>query len=195
VSLFDPFWKIAEQLARFSESEKAIIENKLIYREIPAKYRLVDIDETATEAYFLLEGFARFYYITEEAEEVTGFIFGPGQFFSSLESLFTGAPSQQTVESITACKILAFKKSDLDAWMDDIRPMDILVRKLLIQRLIYAQSVVASLISLKPEERYMNMMESRPDLVQHIPQHILSSFIGITPVSLSRIRKRITEKG
>jgi len=61
--------------------------------------------------------------------------------------------------------------------------------------LIYAQSVVASLISLKPEERYMNMMESRPDLVQHIPQHILSSFIGITPVSLSRIRKRITEKG
>lgn len=78
--------------------------------------------------------------------------------------------------------------------MDEIRPIETLVRKLLLQRMIYVQSVVASLISLKPEERYTSMPETRPDLVQHIPQHILSSFMGITPVSLSRIRSRIAKK-
>jgi hypothetical protein len=45
-----------------------------------------------------------------------------------------------------------------------------------------------------PEQRYLNLLEKRPDLVQRVPQHQLASFLGIKPQSLSRLRARITEK-
>ncbi|MDX5321061.1 MAG: Crp/Fnr family transcriptional regulator [Bacteroidota bacterium] len=194
MSPFTPFWSIAERLARFSKEEKERIENGLIYKEIPAKFRLVDFDETAHQAYFILEGFSRFYFINDRLDEITGFIFSPGQFFTSLESFLSRSSSNQAVESITPMKLLAINRDDLEVWMDEIPGIERMIRMVLQERMIYAQSVVASLIALKPEERYQNMLETRPDLVQHIPQHILSSYMGITPVSLSRIRSRIKEK-
>ena len=45
-----------------------------------------------------------------------------------------------------------------------------------------------------PEQRYLNLMEKRPDLIQRVPQHQLASFLGMKPQSLSRIRARIVEK-
>jgi DNA-binding MarR family transcriptional regulator len=42
-----------------------------------------------------------------------------------------------------------------------------------------------------PEQRYLNLVEQRPDLIQRVPQHQIASFLGITPQSLSRMRKRL----
>lgn len=193
MSLFAPFWEVADKLARFSKEEKERIENKLIYKEIPAKYRLVELGDVCRYTYFILEGYSRFYYLNDKAEEITGFIFSPNQFFSALESFLNRDASAQVVESVTPMKLLAIEREDLESWMDEIPAIERMVRIILQQRMINAQAVVASLISLKPEERYISMLETRPDLVQHIPQHILSSFMGITPVSLSRIRARIRD--
>ena len=44
-----------------------------------------------------------------------------------------------------------------------------------------------------PENRYLNLLQTRPDLLQRVPQHQLASYLGVTPESLSRIRKRITK--
>jgi hypothetical protein len=45
-----------------------------------------------------------------------------------------------------------------------------------------------------PEERYMNLLQKRPDLIQRVPQHQLASYLGIQPQSLSRLKARIIEK-
>jgi DNA-binding MarR family transcriptional regulator len=45
-----------------------------------------------------------------------------------------------------------------------------------------------------PEQRYLNLLQKRPDLIQRVPQHQLASYLGITPQSLSRLRSRIFEK-
>ena len=45
-----------------------------------------------------------------------------------------------------------------------------------------------------PEERYLNVLKTRPDLIQRAPQHQIASYLGIKPESLSRIKKRITNK-
>jgi hypothetical protein len=45
-----------------------------------------------------------------------------------------------------------------------------------------------------PEQRYLNLLQKRPDLIQRVPQHQLASYLGITPQSLSRLRARITDK-
>jgi hypothetical protein len=69
--------------------------------------------------------------------------------------------------------------------------MNILTRKVAEQRFINAQRILSSFILDSPEDRYRKFEEQNKDLLQRVPQHIIASFLGITPVSLSRIRKRI----
>jgi CRP-like cAMP-binding protein len=56
------------------------------------------------------------------------------------------------------------------------------------------QNTLAKIITSSPEQRYMNLIDERPELLQRVPQHIIASFLGITPESLSRIRKRLAQK-
>ena len=56
------------------------------------------------------------------------------------------------------------------------------------------QERMASLLTRTPEQRYLDLMEQRPDLLQRVPQYLLASYLGVTPESLSRIRKRIVSK-
>ena len=69
--------------------------------------------------------------------------------------------------------------------------MNIFIRKVLEQRFIFSQKVVASYILNNPEERYLGLFKRQPELFNRVPQHMLATYLGITPVSLSRIRKRI----
>lgn len=55
------------------------------------------------------------------------------------------------------------------------------------------QNTLAKIIISSPEQRYLNLINERPDLLQRVPQHIIASFLGITPESLSRIRKRLAQ--
>ena len=57
-----------------------------------------------------------------------------------------------------------------------------------------AQEELASFITSSPEERYMNLLENRSDLLNRVPQHQIASYLGMKPESLSRIRKRIVSK-
>ena len=56
------------------------------------------------------------------------------------------------------------------------------------------QEAFATFVTSSPEERYLNLLNTRPDLLQRAPQHQLASYLGMTPESLSRIRKRVSVK-
>jgi len=187
---FDFLWKALDQIVLFSSKEKAQFFSHLEYMELPAKTQLVPLDKVARYSYFIIEGSMRFYYISDEGKEITGFIFTEGLFASSLESFIQQMPSQQVLETIENCKVLRLSFDDLQQCYDEIPKVNVLVRKILEQRLAYAQNVIAALIGLKPADRYQQLSRLRPDLIQRIPQHILASYMGITPVSLSRIRGR-----
>lgn len=66
-----------------------------------------------------------------------------------------------------------------------------ITRKMLETDFGKTQKSLAKFITLSPKDRYLNMLEERPDLIQRVPLVILASYLGITPESLSRIRKRI----
>jgi CRP-like cAMP-binding protein len=77
----------------------------------------------------------------------------------------------------------------------DIFPkMNEFIRKAIEQRFVLLHDLFISYLLNSPEERYLTLLNDRPDLLQRIPQHQIASFLGVTPVSLSRIRNRITKK-
>jgi len=191
--LFQQFYNQTDRLVSFSNKEKELIESELIYREIPAAYRLVDVGDVCKEIFFINKGCIRMYYL-KDGEEKSGFLFTENLFVNAFESFLTGTPSMQVIESVENCQLLVLTKASLDKLYQSVPKFNILFRKMLELRFVNAQKVVASFILDKPEARYMKLLENQPELLDRFPQHMLASYLGITPVSLSRIRKRILQE-
>ena len=192
--MFDNFWNFTGQFVAFSSKEKELIKSSLTLKDVPKNYTLVDLGQTAKEVYFINKGLLRFYYITDEGHEITGFIFQENMFAGSHESFFSQVPSIQVLETLEESELLAFSYEKFNMLLDEIPRMNVLARKVLEMRMSFAQKIVASLIINKPQDRYTSYQDLHPGLENRIPQHILASYMGITPVSLSRIRKRISEQ-
>jgi len=159
-------------------------------KTIPAHTTVVDLGDLANEVYFIVTGCMRYYYINDDGAEITGFVYQEGMFAGAIESFFEQVPSNQILETIEECSLLVLTSKNLDLLCETVPKMNIILRKLFAQRMVFAQRIIASLIMNKPEQRYRKYQELHPGIENHIPQHILASYMGITPVSLSRIRGR-----
>ncbi len=143
---------------------------------------------------FLLEGSMRHYY-TKDGEEKTTYFYFENHFVSSYISCLTAQPSQLTIEALTPSRLLVFRYPVLQdlflashAWERFGRLMAEYLATGLEQRMV-------SLLLLSPEERYEDLLQSsKQKIVERIPQQYIASYLGITPVSLSRIRNRCLKK-
>lgn len=188
--MFDSFFKFMERYLHFSQKEKSAIEDILIYREVPKKHDLLKIGDIAREIFFIKKGCVRLYY-DKDGDEITGFFMTENMMVSGFESVLTQQPSNQGIKTLEPCELIVLSIFELNQLYEKIPRINIFTRKLLEERFLNAQKVVASLIIDSPEERYLKMFQRQPDLFNRVPQHMLATYLGITPVSLSRIRKRI----
>ena len=178
------------QLVSLSASERRFLEEQLVYREVPKKFTLIKEGEVAKELYFINRGCLRFYY-NREGDEITGFIFLESLFATALDSFLQQEPSHQIVETLEDSELLVISYANLQKLYNASVNFQIFGRRLAEQRLVNAQRILASYILDSPEERYRKLLATQPEWLQRVPQHYIASFLGITPVSLSRIRKRI----
>lgn len=178
-------------VAPLTKRELRFLEEQFVYREVPKKFTLVREGQVARELYFINQGCLRFYY-NREGDEVTGFIFTEGLFATALDSFLQQEPSHQIVETLEDCELLVIGYDDLQRLYDYSVNFQIFGRRLAEQRLVNAQRVLSSYILDSPEVRYRKLLATQPEWIRRVPQHYLASFLGITPVSLSRIRRRIS---
>ena len=178
-------------IVSLTERERHFLEEQFVYREVPKKFTLVREGQVARELFFVNRGCLRFYY-NRDGDEVTGFIFLENLFATALDSFLQQEPSTQIVETLEDSELLVVSYDNLQRLYDYSVNFQIFGRKLAEQRLVNAQRILSSYILDSPEERYRKLLATQPEWLQRVPQHYLASFLGITPVSLSRIRKRIS---
>lgn len=188
--MFSGLHQLVSQFVDFNSRERELFENAFTFRQIPKKFKLVSKGEISSELYFINKGLIRLYY-TKSTEEITGFIFKENLFASSYDSFLRRAPGIQTLESLEECDLLVITYDKLEELYQTLPKVNILIRKIAEQRFINTQQVLSSFLLESPEERYKRFEQQHKDLLQRVPQNIIASYLGITPVSLSRIRKRM----
>lgn len=188
--MFQNFYSYTNKIITFTDADKNILESAFSFRQVPKKFKLTEEGKIAKELYFIVKGLVRLYY-TKDGEEITGYIFKENLFASSYDSFLRQVPSIQTLEALEDCDLLVINKRELDALYEALPKMHILARKVAEQRFINAQMILSSFILDSPEERYIKFEADHGDLLLRVPHHIIASYLGITPVSFSRIRKRI----
>lgn len=141
--------------------------------------------------FFVLKGCIRKYYIIDGEEKTTAF-------YTELEGItphcaFNNSPSEYY---ISCCEdtILIVSNADMGVEINNKFPKFEKMCRVLSEELLAKQQInFDEFKTSTPEQRYINLLEKRPDLIQRVPQHQLASYLGIKPQSLSRLRARITK--
>jgi CRP-like cAMP-binding protein len=157
--------------------------------EIPARTVLLLEGKTSKKAYYIEQGCIRLCF-NSDGKDITFQFFFEGEGVSSIESFLTDQPSLFTIECIEPCIIHSISKKDFFSILATSPPIKQQIEAEIFKRLVFYQKLFLSRIKDNPEKRYAELLEKNPMILQRVPQHYIASFLGITPVSLSRIRNR-----
>ncbi|MEI8280262.1 MAG: Crp/Fnr family transcriptional regulator [Bacteroidota bacterium] len=182
------------RFVKLSDEEWLMLEPYLELRQIQKQTNFAVEGKKANEIGYLLEGNMRHYY-TRDGEEKTTYFYFEGHFVSAYISCITGKASKLTIEAMTNCKMLVFKYKELQNLYELSHTWERFGRLIAEYLAIGLEERMTGLLMLSPEERYTQLLEgNKQKIVERIPQHYVSSYLGITPVSLSRIRARLLKK-
>jgi len=142
---------------------------------------------------FLLSGVMGAYNVDPKGEKHILQIAIEGHWISDLYSYLSKEPAVYNVEVLTDAEVLTLTKENFDRACDEIPIFDRFFRLLIQNGFIHQQKRITNIYSESAEQRYLNLVKEKPEIVQSVPQHYLASFLGIKPQSLSRIRKSIAD--
>ncbi|MFN7883076.1 MAG: Crp/Fnr family transcriptional regulator [bacterium] len=182
-----------KQMTGFTDSDLGIVLKHFETKSIKKKTNILEAGTTAKEVYFILNGCIRLFY-NKDGEDISAYFFTEKMFAGAYDSFISQKPSRHSIETLEDCEVLAISYKALQELFIECPKMNEFVRKVLEERFVSLHELFTSQILDSPEERYLNLLKERPDIIQRIPQHQIATFLGITPVSLSRIRNRVTKK-
>ncbi len=182
--------RFVEQLAPFSDQEWLEFWSRMDLAEYKKNEFILKAGHVENYLYFLVSGIARLYLNSDTKEFTLRFNF-PGQFFNAYSSFFTRTPSCYSIEAITDIRLYRMSFDRLEELYKVTSNAAIVGRRALEYFYLLKEQREIRLLCHTAEENYRELQKEQPDLIQLIPQKYLASYLGITPQSLSRIRRTI----
>ncbi|WP_276965904.1 Crp/Fnr family transcriptional regulator [Chryseobacterium sp.] len=141
--------------------------------------------------YYIVSGYLRLFYTDEKGNEVTTHINCPPGFFTSYSDFINSTVSENTIESVTDSELLRISKENLDHLISQSQAMKDFSISVFQQSISYNEKRSRELSVLNAEQRYLQLMNDYPEIIQNVPIQYIASFLGMKPESLSRIRRKI----
>ncbi|MGM9507338.1 Crp/Fnr family transcriptional regulator [Larkinella sp. GY13] len=188
----DILFDFISKYVSLTEDEKNALLSLDLFRSVKKGTTLLKEGQKSQDFYFVLKGCIRKYYIIDGDEKTTAF-------YTEMEALtphcvISKTPSEYFIGCIED-SILLVSNSDMSEEVNSKFPKFDIMCRLLSEELLAKQQInFDEFKTSSPEQRYLNLLQNRPDLIQRVSQHQLASYLGIKPQSLSRLRARILEK-
>ncbi len=174
----------------YSDEELSVFLNSQKKRVIPKGGYLMEAGQVCDYVAFINKGYFRSFCVINNTEETYNFSF-EGNFFTDYPSFLTRTPSNETHQALVDCEVLTISYADMQRGYLETPTMEKFGRLMAEFIIIGIAERNRSMLFMSPEERYLNLMKTRPKVIANIPQHYIASYLGIQPESLSRIRKRL----
>lgn len=174
-----------------TEEDWKIISSNIVRKDVPKKYLLIKESQIENHLYFIEKGIARFF-IPKEDNDITFNIVFENGFLSAYDSFLSQTPSTYCIETLTDSVLWQFNYNDLQSVYSKTKIGNLIGRKACEELFSKKQKRELELLNCTAEERYLKLFTEQPRLLKEIPLKYISSYIGITPQALSRIRKRIS---
>jgi len=172
------------------EEQRAVIKDVLV-EEYKKGTMLLRQGDVPAKCYFVLKGCVRQYSIDETGKEVTSNFYTEEQAISNFSHHKQDKSSPYSLACLEDCILVVGNFETERDMYHKYSQLETMTRRMIEQSFGELQDELASFIASTPEERYRTLLRKRPHLADRVPQHQLASYLGITPESLSRIKKRI----
>ena len=185
-----------EQLKKyveFNEAEWIVFAQHLDFRTLKKKKHFAEPGFICRDIGFIIKGAVRYYYI-KDGEEITGYFSFESEYVSSYKSYLTQTPGLNYIQALEDTDLITITHKNMQLMLANpmlAYKMERFGRLVAEHYLICYEDRVSSFVTKTPEERYIDLLSTGREILQRMPQHYITHFLGITPVSLSRIRKRI----
>ena len=188
--------QLRQQLQRFvtfTDEEWNLLEPHLVEKKLKKGQLFAIEGKKAKDIGFVLHGNMRQYY-TRDGEEKTTYFYFENHLVSSYLSCITAKPSELTIEALTDVHLLVFTYDILKSLYQQSIAWERFGRMIAEYIAIGLEERMVGLLMLSPEERYHQLLTSnKQKILERIPQHYIANYLGITAVSLSRIRNRVSK--
>lgn len=189
----NPIVNYFSQLTSLSKEEKDVLENTMVVTRFKKDTLLLKEGQTSVDTYFILEGCIR-QFTAVDGEEKTTHFFTEQQWVISLTGLSPDTPSSHNLVCMEDCALVVGNEEKAQELFKHFPRFETLARNVMEKSFSEQLQHMTSYLTDTPEQRYLKLLQSRPELFQRIPQYYMASYIGVRPESLSRIRKRLVGK-
>jgi signal-transduction protein with cAMP-binding, CBS, and nucleotidyltransferase domain len=193
LTALNKFREYFERYVLLTDEEWQALSQYLTVDALKKKKFYVEAGKVCDHIGLVVKGAVRYYYV-KDGEEITGYFSFEDEMLSSYKSFLTRTPALNYIQALEDSVIVNLSHKGLQqACMNELLSfkMERFGRLTAEHYLICYEERVTSFITQSPEERYSQLLETGGEALYRIPQHYIANFLGITPVSLSRIRRRI----
>jgi CRP-like cAMP-binding protein len=185
------FQKFNEKIA-LTKEEQDVIQTYLTPKKLRKKQYLLQEGDVCKVIGFVEKGALREYSVDENGvEHIIQFAL-EGWTISDLYSFLTNEPAIYNIDALEDCELVLISKPAHEALLKQIPKYETYTRLQITGAYLAMQKRLTSIISLPVEERYTAFTALYPNIVQRVPQHMIASYMGLTPETLSRVRRKIS---
>ncbi len=193
----DSILTLRQQIERFGaipEADWALLEPHLILKKLKKHELFAQEGRASADVALVLEGMLRQYYLKDGEEKTTYFYF-ENHLMSDYFSCIHRAPSKLNIEALSEVHMIVFPYSAMEALFEQSMAWQKFGRKVAEYLANGLEDRMVSLLTLSPEDRYRELISgNKTKILERIPQHYVANYLGITAVSLSRIRNRVLNR-
>lgn len=178
---------------KFLKQAKLTQEDVALYfkhKKIPAHTTLLFEGDVADHIFFIEEGALRLWH-NNDGQDITMQFFFENQIVTSFESFYSGEESVFSIESLAETEIYTLSKKDWLKLKNKYPALNEIFITIIAQRFIDYSELFLSRIKDTPEKRYKDLLQQNSLILSRVPDYYIASYLGITPVSYSRIKHRV----
>ena len=192
--MYELFFHKFNEKVNLSKEEEEVIKQYLTPKKLRKKQYLLQEGDVCKHIAFVEKGALKAYVVDDAgAESIIQFAL-EGWVISDLYSFLTGEPATYNIDALENAELVLISKSAHEELLKKLPKYETYIRLQITGAYIALQKRLTSIISLPLEERYKNFLAIYPNIAQRVPQHMIASYMGLTPETLSRVRSRMASR-
>ena len=192
--MFEVLLQSIREKISISKEEFDFCKTLFIPKKLRKRQYLLQEGDVCKYTSFVEKGILRTYTVDEKGNEPILQFSMEGWWIADIYSFLTNEPSPYNIEALEECELLLITKPSWDILLEKVPAFERYFRILIQNNLIATQRRLMSSLSETAEEKYTKLINNFPGCLQRVPQHMIASYLGITPETLSRIRSQIAAR-